>query len=114
MKNNHMKITRTVTLVMAFIAILTITTFAGDKLPAPNVAQQETPAANPDLIGRIDGLAQMIIDLEESGQLKQGQAQSLLNKLTKAEKALQTTAAAATSSDVTAQQLALGDLSKVV
>jgi len=113
-KNEIMKITKIVTLVTTFAAILTTTAFAGDKRPAPNVAQEETPAANPDLIGRVDGLAQMIIDLEESGQLKQGQAQSLLNKLAKAQKALQTAGAEATSSDVTAQQSALGNLSKAV
>src|SRR5258706_4306024 len=109
-----MKITRTITLVMAFTAILTTTAFAGDKLPAPNIAQKETPAANPDLIGRIDGLAQMIIDLEEGGQLNHGQAKSLINKLAKAQNALQTAGAEATSSDVAAQQSALGNLSKAV
>src|SRR4051812_14158787 len=113
MKNNHMKITRTVTLVMALTAILTTSAFAGDK-PAPNVVQEETPAANPDLIGRIDGLGQMIIDLEAGGQLKRGQAKSLLNKLAKAQTALQTAGAEATSSDVAAQQSALGNLSKAV
>ena len=109
-----MKITKTVTLVMAFAAVLTTTAFADNKRPASNLAQEETPAGNPDLIGRIDGLAQMIIDLEDSGQLKHGQAQSLLNKLAKAQNALQTAGAQATSSDVTAQQSALGNLGKAV
>src|SRR5260370_1003720 len=109
-----MKITKTVTLVIMFAAILTTTAFAGDRKSPPNVAQEETPTANPDLLGRIDGLAQMILDLEDSGQLKQGQAQSLLNKLAKAQKALQTAEAEAKSADVTAQQSPLGNLSKAV
>jgi len=105
-----MKITKTLNLVMLFAALLTTSTFASDKNPAPNLA----PAANPDLMGRIDDLAQMVIDLEDSGQLKHGQAQSLLNKLAKAQKALQTAEADATSADVTAQQSPLANLGQVV
>jgi len=115
-ENYIMKITRTVTLVMVCAAMLTTTALAAGNGRGAQAGVQG-PTADLDLTARINGLAQMIIDLTESGQLNHGQAESLLNKLAKAEKALERAdLAQPKSGDVSAQQLQLpiANLGKVV
>jgi cell fate (sporulation/competence/biofilm development) regulator YlbF (YheA/YmcA/DUF963 family) len=116
LKLKIMKMTRTLTLVMALSVIPMTPAFGGDNKSTDNLGQQETPAANPDdLVGKVNGLAQMIIDLEESGHLTHAQTHSLLQKLAKAQKALQTDDAVATTSpEASALQSVLGNLSKAV
>jgi uncharacterized coiled-coil protein SlyX len=110
-----MKITKKIILVTALAVTLITPAFAGGSKTVANVGQQATPAAGSDLIDRIEGLAQMVIDLEESGRLTHGQANSLLNKLAKAQDALQADNAAATASpNVSAAQSPLGNISKAV
>jgi hypothetical protein len=104
-----MKTITTITLAIVFATTLMTSALAGD-----NSNSKGTPSlnANPDLLAAVESLAEKITELEESGQLKHGQTQSLLNKLEKAARALEESETA--SGDISAQQLSLQDLGKVL
>jgi len=107
-----MKGIKTVIAVTAFAAILNAPAFADP--PAPNVAASQQASAAPlDLIGGVNQLVDAIVELEATGQISHGRAESLLNKLAKAQQALETPQAAA-AGDVAAQQSFLGDLGKAL
>jgi len=98
-------------LVVALATMLTTSALA-DKGPNGKAGQGPILETHPDLLGAVEALAEKIIELEESGQLKHGQAQKLLNKLDKAARALEGSGAG--SGDITAQQLPLEDLDEVL
>jgi len=68
-----------------------------------------------DLLGGVNQLADAIVELDATGQISQGRAQSLLSKLAKAQRALEPAqTAGASDADVAAQQSFLGDLGKAL
>ncbi|HMC26633.1 MAG TPA: hypothetical protein VKM56_02440 [Verrucomicrobiae bacterium] len=110
-----MKIIKTVMAVMGFATIINTHAFAdqpGNNSPA---SQDATAPGDLDLIGGVNQLADAIVELDAAGQISHGRAQSLLNKLAKAQQALETPqAGAAAAGEVAAQQSVIGDLGKAL
>jgi len=110
-----MKMIKTVIAVMGFAAIVNTRAFAdqpGNNSPA---SQDAAVPGDLDLIGGVNQLADAIAELDATGQISHGRAQSLLNKLAKAQQALETPqAGAAAPGEVAAQQSVIGDLGKAL
>src|SRR2546423_15434760 len=108
-----MKMIKTVVAVTAFATILNIRAFAAPPANNSPASPEATVPGDLDLVGGVNQLADAIAELEATGQINHGRAQSLLGKLAKAQRALETPqAGAAVAGALAAHQTGLGGTRK--